>query len=126
MKINYANNKLYIQPTPQERLDYFPMLPYIKLDKATGLMFAPTQALLSIITVVPLADLEPMNKATSELISKAMILKQSISKLKAGITDKNISMKSVEFPFLMKHQAICNSISKLRNRYAFFPDTGTR
>lgn len=124
MNIKYENKKLYLYPTPEERIRLIPLIPSAKMDRVTGTMAAPVSSLLPML-IVAKGYIKPDNKEAEHLLQEASRLLSNIETLKKSVTDKNrIELKS--YPFLMKHQAICNKLADVRNRYAFYLDTGTR
>lgn len=126
MKVKLDKDKIYLAPTLEERKMYIPLLATARLDRATGMFVLPTQGMLPLITIVPRGLLFPVDEATDKIVKQSYALLQMLSKYKEAITDGVSDIKSKEFPFLMKHQAVCNKLSMVRNRYAFFLDTGTR
>lgn len=126
MDIRIEDKKLYLVPTPEERRKYIPLLPTVKLDRATGMLVMPSQGILPLLTIVPQDKLIPKTSETAKILDQGALLIKLMSKYKTSITNNEMDIKIGDFPFLMKHQAVCNVISKYRHRYAFFLDTGTR
>lgn len=123
MNLLYKDNKLYMYVTSTERITLLPFIYGAKLDTVSGSWYAPVGALLPILTVFPI--IKPMNTKTKELLNYANNLLKDIKSQK-DIIKSGEKITSEEFPFLMTHQVVCNNISKIRPRYAFFLDTGTR
>lgn len=126
MKITYMNNKLYLVPNVEERRTFIPYIPAIKMDKVTGKLIAPTQTLIVILSVFPRENIEPTDKITADLIKQGDKLLTEMAGYKSLAVDSGKEVKLNQYPFLMKHQAVCNVLSTVRNRYAYFLDTGTR
>lgn len=123
MNLTYKNNKLYMFVTPQERIEYMPFIYGAKLDMQTGLWVAPVGTLLPIMVVFP--EIKPTDNQTKKLLNDAYNIIDTVKNQKELI--KNHSTVTNEtYPFLMSHQVVCNNIAKIRPRYAFFLDTGTR
>lgn len=124
MNIKYENKKLYLYPTPEERLKLIPLIPSAKMDRVTGTMVAPVSSLLPMM-LIGNGIIKPLDEETKHLMLEAKKLLSAIEGLKADVKkDNKITIK--DYPFLMKHQAICNKLSDIRKRYAFYLDTGTR
>lgn len=124
MDIKYANRRLYINASPLERVRVIPLIPSAKLDRTTGSLVAPVSSLLPIM-LIGNGVIKPLDEETNHLMLEAKKLLSAIESLKADVKkDNKITVK--DYPFLMKHQAICNKLSDIRNRYAFYLDTGTR
>lgn len=126
MKVKLNEGKVYLTPTVEERKIYIPLLATAKLDRPTGLFTIPTQGILPLITIVPKGILYPETSQTKKLLEQGYALLQMMAKYKGAITDPSSDVRSAAYPFLMKHQAVCNSLARFRSRYAFFLDTGTR
>lgn len=122
MDLTYKNNKLYMKITAEERTAYISFIYGAKLDIQQGLWIAPVAALLPILTVFPIV--KPTNSATENLIKEAKSLLNKIDTQKDLVKNRK-EIKSTTYPFLMSHQVACNNIADIRNRYAFFLDTGT-
>lgn len=123
MNLLYKDNKLYMYVTSTERINLLPFIYGAKLDMVSGAWAVPVGALLPILTVFP--TVKPMNTKTTSLIKDANKILDEVKKQKDAIRVGQ-KVNSDEFPFLMSHQVVCNNISKIRPRYAFFLDTGTR
>lgn len=124
MDIKYENKRLYINATPLERVRVIPLIPSAKVDRATGSLVAPVSSLLPMM-LIGNGIIKPLDEETKHLMLEAKKLLSAIEGLKADVKkDNKITIK--DYPFLMKHQAICNKLSDIRKRYAFYLDTGTR
>lgn len=123
MNITFKDGKLYMLVSPQERVSYLPFIYGAKLDHTSGLWVVPVGALLPIMTVFP--AVKPTDKPTKDLLLEADRILSIVRTQKNYIKHKD-TVKDKSYPFLMSHQAVCNNIADIRNRYAFFLDTGTR
>lgn len=123
MNLLYKNDKLYMYVTSKERLEYIPLIYGAKLDSIKGTWYTSVSALLPILTIFPIV--KPMDNATAKLIIMANNILVKVNKQKQLVKDKE-QLVSEDYPFLMTHQVACNNIAKLRPRYAYFLDTGTR
>ena len=124
MDIKYANSRLYIGVSPEERVKYIPLIPSAKLDRVTGMLVAPVASLLPMLLICK-GILNPVDQSTKNLFIEADKLLKEIEKLKEYVKE-DTKVTNTLYPFLMKHQAICNRLSDIRNKYAFYLDTGTR
>ena len=123
MNLTYKNNKLYMFVTPQERIEYMPFIYGAKLDMQTGLWVSPVGTLLPIMVVFP--EIKPTDNQTKKLLNDAYNIIDNVKNQKELIKNHS-TVTSETYPFLMSHQVVCNNIAKIRPRYAFFLDTGTR
>lgn len=123
MNLLYKDNKLYMYVTSTERVSYLPFIYGVKLDAASGAWCVPVGALLPLLVIVP--TVKPVDSKTKKLIDSARQILDAVEEQKNIIKDKG-KVTSKDFPFLMSHQVVCNNIAKIRPRYAFFLDTGTR
>ena len=124
MKITFDGNvTLFMEVTPQERLRYIPLIYGAKVNSATGIWSASIKSLLPILVIFD--TVVPTDFKTQELIQKAKGIMDLLNKQKGTLQADN-EIKNRKYPFLMKHQALCNEIAETRKRFAFFLDTGTR
>lgn len=123
MDLLYKDNKLYMYVTSTERINCLPYIYGAKLDALSGTWVAAVGALLPILTVFPTVN--PKDKDTEKLIATGKEILNAVKKQKDAIKTKQ-ELTSKDYPFLMSHQVVCNNIAKIRPRYAFFLDTGTR
>ena len=123
MELLYKDAKLYMKVSSQERTHCIPLVYGAKLDALTGMWVVPVGALLPIMIIFP--QIRPANKQSKDLLDDAWKVLNTVQHDKDCIKDKS-ELRSVQYPFLMSHQVVCNNISDIRPRYAFFLDTGTR
>ena len=125
LKITYdGDTVLLLDVSPYERLHYLPLLYGVKQDTKTLLWKAPIKSLLPILAIFP--EIVPTDIATKNLLDRGKALMTKLDDEKLLLNDKTKEVKVNDYPFLMKHQAICNIISNTRKKFAFFLDTGTR
>lgn len=124
MKLTFDGNvTLHMEVTPKERLKCIPLIYGAKVNQATGIWYTSIKSLLPILVIFD--TVVPTDFKTQELIQKAKGIMDLLNKQKDTLqADKEI--KNRKYPFLMKHQALCNEIAETRKRFAFFLDTGTR
>lgn len=124
MKITFDGNvTLFMEVTPNERLNCIPLIYGAKVNQATGIWYTSIKSLLPILVIFD--TVVPTDFKTQELIQKAKGIMDLLNKQKDTLQADN-EIKNRKYPFLMKHQAICNEIAETRKRFAFFLDTGTR
>lgn len=124
MKITFDGNvTLFMEVTPNERLNCIPLIYGAKVNQATGIWYTSIKSLLPILVIFD--TVVPTDFKTQELIQKAKGIMDLLNKQKGTLQADN-EIKNRKYPFLMKHQALCNEIAETRKRFAFFLDTGTR
>lgn len=123
MELLYKDAKLYMKVSSQERTHCIPLVYGAKFDALTGMWAVPVGALLPIMIIFQ--QIKPANKQAKDLLEDAKNILNNVQHDKDCIKDKS-ELRSVQYPFLMSHQVVCNNIADIRPRYAFFLDTGTR
>lgn len=124
MKLTFDGNvTLHMEVTPQERLRNIPLIYGAKVNQTTGIWYTSIKSLLPILIIFD--EVIPTDFKTKALMDKARDIMQRLDEQKKSL-QLHQDIKNKDYPFLMKHQALCNEIAKTRKRFAFFLDTGTR
>ena len=130
MKLSYdkVKKKLIGVARADERNKYLIYIVGAKFNPSTALWEIPIKSLIALVALNP--EIIPQDKDTEDLINKAKALITNLEETKALMNspefDKLYNKVCTDTTFLMKHQVLCNIISKSRKRFAFFLDTGTR